>query len=188
MILFDIFIAFLKIGFLGFGGGYAMMTMMLDEAMKLGLTIHQFADLNALDVLVPGPIAVNAATYVGYITGSFPGAIIATVAVCIPSFIFISIFHYFSKAIKTNKKIQYFMESIKPSAVGLIASTAFILAIGVLFNVESVQELFQVGFVSASLFACVVFVVCAIAHIKYQVNPILLTILSGVIGYFVYYL
>ena len=66
-----IFFTFLKIGFLGFGGGYAMLSLIFEEASKFGMTADQFADLNALDVLIPGPIAVNSATYVGQLYGGF---------------------------------------------------------------------------------------------------------------------
>ncbi|WP_443081339.1 chromate transporter, partial [Vagococcus sp.] len=55
--LIKLFITFLKIGFLGFGGGYAMLSLIFEEMLSFGMTIEQYADLNALDVLIPGPIA-----------------------------------------------------------------------------------------------------------------------------------
>lgn len=188
MNLLSIFLAFLKVGFLGFGGGYAMLTMILDEALHLGLTIQQFADLNALDMLVPGPIAINAATYVGYLTGGFAGASLATIAVAIPSFVFVSLFHYFEAFIKNNKQMQYFMVTIKSSAVGLIASAAFVLALGIIFQVTSVRELIDSQFSHTSIFSLMVFISCAVAHIKFKLNPIFLTLLAGVIGYVFYYI
>ncbi|MDF9823722.1 chromate transporter [Breznakia sp. PF5-3] len=188
MILVSIFLAFLKIGFLGFGGGYAMLTMILDESLNLGLSLSQFADLNALDMLIPGPIAINAATYVGYLSGDITGAMLATIAVCIPSFVLVSLFHYFSKYIQKNKKIQYFMESIKPSAVGLIASAAFTLALGVIFDVQSINELLNTTISTTIIFPAIVFIACAIANIKFDINPIFLTLFAGVIGYFIYYI
>ena len=63
--LWLVFFTFFKIGLLGFGGGYAMMSMIMTEGQKLGISLAQLADLNALDMVVPGPIAINAATYVG---------------------------------------------------------------------------------------------------------------------------
>ncbi|MDQ0359280.1 chromate transporter [Breznakia pachnodae] len=187
MILLDIFIAFFKIGILGFGGGYAMLTMILDESLKLGLTLHQFADLNALDMLIPGPVAINAATYVGYIVSGVAGATIATVAVCIPSFILVSLYHFVENKLKNNEKMQYFLMSVKSSAVGLIASAAFILALGVFFNISSLREIAELTFNSAAVFSIITFLVCAIAHIKFKINPIFLTVLAGVVGYAMYY-
>ena len=66
-----LFYTFFKIGLFGFGGGYAMMSMIMVECEKLSITLAQFADLNALDMIVPGPIAINAATYVGYLHSGF---------------------------------------------------------------------------------------------------------------------
>ncbi|MFZ2353496.1 chromate transporter [Paucilactobacillus nenjiangensis] len=63
--IIKIFLVFLKIGFLGFGGGYAMLSLIYHESSKFGMTMAQFADMNALDGIIPGPIAINSATYVG---------------------------------------------------------------------------------------------------------------------------
>jgi len=185
--IFDLFIAFFKIGILGFGGGYAMLTMILDESLTLGLTLHQFADLNALDMLIPGPVAINAATYVGYLVNGILGATIATVAVCIPSFILVSLYHFVEKKLKDNENMQYFLSSVKSSAVGLIASAAFVLALGVFFDISSIQELSTFTFDFTMLFPIATFCICALAHIKFHINPILLTILAGVVGYILYY-
>lgn len=187
MILFDILWAFLKIGFLGFGGGYAMLSMVLDESIKLGLTIHQFADLNAIDMLIPGPIAINAATYVGYIAGSFAGATIATAAVCVPSFVLVPLFIQFKSTFANNPKVNYFLDMVKPAAVGLVGSAAFLLFLGVVFDEHSLSELFGNPH-APDIFALVVVVVTAFVHIKWKVNPILLTLIAGIVGFGMYYI
>ena len=187
MIMVAIFISFFKIGILGFGGGYAMLTMILDESLSLGLTIHQFADLNALDMLVPGPVAINAATYVGYISAGLMGASVATIAVSLPSFILVSLYHFVENKLKNNEKMQYFLMSMKSSAVGLIASAVFILALGVFFNIASISEIGDITFTATSTFSIIIFILCAFVHIKYKTNPILLTLIAGVVGYMMYY-
>jgi chromate transport protein ChrA len=58
-----LFYVFFKIGIVGFGGGYAMLSMIMTESQQFGVTLEQLADLNALDMVVPGPLAINAATY-----------------------------------------------------------------------------------------------------------------------------
>ena len=78
-IAITLFLMFLKIGFTSFGGGYGMMSMILDEGIaRVGLTTAEFADMAALDLLCSGPVAVNAATYIGYIKGGWLGALLAT--------------------------------------------------------------------------------------------------------------
>ncbi len=83
--------SFFKIGIAGFGGGYAMLSMIVRESEKFNVTLQQFADLNALDMIVPGPIAINAATYVGYLDAGFWGALAATLGVVLPSFILVTL-------------------------------------------------------------------------------------------------
>ena len=74
-----LFLLFLKVGITCFGGGYGMMSMILDEgAKKVGLTAEEFADMNALDLISSGPIALNSSTFVGYIKGGVPGSVFAT--------------------------------------------------------------------------------------------------------------
>lgn len=85
--IITLILAFLKIGFLGFGGGYAMLSLIYAESAHLGLSAAQFADLNALDGLIPGPIAINSATYIGQLTAGFSGALAATLTVCVPSLV-----------------------------------------------------------------------------------------------------
>lgn len=83
-----LFFMFLKIGFLSFGGGYPMMAFIYEEGQRLvGLTSGEFADMLALELLSSGPVAINGATYVGYIKGGMIGSILSTIGVCIPSFI-----------------------------------------------------------------------------------------------------
>ena len=73
-----LFFTFFKIGVVGFGGGYAMLSMIMVESMKYSITLDQLADLNALDMIIPGPIAINAATYVGYLHAGLVGSIADT--------------------------------------------------------------------------------------------------------------
>lgn len=95
MILWQLFVSYLKIGFFGFGGGYAMLSLIQNEiVVRHGwLTGSEFADIVAISQITPGPIAINSATYVGYTIGSQMGSVgfgvlgslIATVAVSLPS-------------------------------------------------------------------------------------------------------
>ena len=96
MIFWELFVSYLKIGFFGFGGGYAMLSLIQNEVVMLqhaGLTNAEFADIVAVSQMTPGPIAINSATYVGYTVGmqsgsvwyGILGSVIATFSVCLPS-------------------------------------------------------------------------------------------------------
>ncbi|MFY9381193.1 MAG: chromate transporter [Eubacteriales bacterium] len=179
----ELFYSFFKIGVMGFGGGYAMMSMIIAESEKYAITAAQFADLNALDMIVPGPIAINSATYVGYLYAGIPGAITATVGVSLPSLIIVTLVMRFIARYRENKIMEGFLSGVKPAAVGLIAAAALTIAAGVLVKEGAAWSGFftnPLGTISVFLFA--VFVITAVLNIKFNVNPILLTLIAGVIG------
>ncbi|MCL2539618.1 MAG: chromate transporter [Oscillospiraceae bacterium] len=183
--LIDLFFSFFKIGAIGFGGGYSMLSLIFGESSKLGITPQQFADLNALDMIVPGPIAINAATYVGYLNHGFFGSLFATLGVMMPSFIIVTLVLHFIIRFRENRFLSGFLRGIKPAAVGLVAAAAITIASEVLLRLGAVREdIFVNPFEAFSLFLVGVFAVTAVANIKFKVNPILLTVLAGVAGAF----
>ena len=78
MILLELFISYLKIGFFGFGGGYAMLSLIQNEVVvRHGwITAAQFTDIVAVSQITPGPIAINSATYIGYTVAGFWGSVV----------------------------------------------------------------------------------------------------------------
>lgn len=187
--LWTLFLTFLKIGFLGFGGGYAMLSLIYEESVTLGLTIEQFADLNALDVLVPGPIAINSATYVGYISQGFLGSLLATIGVSIPSFILVAIFLKSENLLRNNPYLASLLTTVKSASVGLIASVALTLGISSIFPEGiSLRGGLMNSLSKMDVFSAVVIFVVGFAHIKYKVSPILLTFLAGLAGLILYYI
>lgn len=179
----ELFYSFFKIGVMGFGGGYAMMSMIIAESEKYSITAAQFADLNALDMIVPGPIAINSATYVGYLYAGIPGAVAATIGVSLPSIIIITLVMRFIARYRENKIMKGFLSGVKPAAVGLIAAAAQTIAAGVLLNEGAEWSgFFADPLGTASVFLFAIFVITAVLNIKFKVNPILLTFAAGVIG------
>ena len=89
MIYLQLFLVYLKIGLLGFGGGYAMLSMIQFEVVeKHGwMTLSEFADVVALSQMTPGPISINCATYVGYQVGGIIGSLLASMAIVMPSLV-----------------------------------------------------------------------------------------------------
>ena len=183
--LLVIFYTFFKVGLLGFGGGYAMMSMIIAEGERLSVSAAQMADLSALDLIVPGPIAVNSATYVGYLSGGFWGSLIATIGVTLPSFFIVALVMYFIVKFRKSTVLNGILTGIKPAAVGLIGAAAMVIAEDVLLKEGmNISTIFSNPFGTISLLMLATFIVTAVLVIKFKVNPILLTVIAGVIGAF----
>jgi len=180
-----LFYTFLKLGFISFGGGYAMLSLIMTESYKFGITTVQFADLNALDMVVPGAIAINASTYVGYLAEGFPGAVAATIGVSVPSFVLAVLVMRFFAHFKDSVWLNDTMSGIKPAAVGLIAAAAATIAGGVLtLPDQSVGNFFTNPLGTFSLVCVAIFALTAVINIRFKVSPILLTVLAGIAGAF----
>lgn len=178
-----LFWAFLKIGVAGFGGGYAMLSMIVQESEKFNVTLEQFADLNALDMIVPGPIAINAATYVGYLDSGILGALAATLGVILPSFIIVTLVMHFIKRYRESSLVSGILMGVKPTAVGLIAAAATTIAAAVaLLPGTTLTSFLASPQTSVLWFPLAVFATVAFVNIRFKVNPILLTLIAGVIG------
>jgi chromate transporter len=172
MALVTLFLLFFRIGLFSFGGGYAMLPLIYQGVRDLGLMgPEEFARLVALSQVTPGPIAVNAATYVGYQYAGAPGAIVATIGVVLPSLILVLIVTHFVLRFRESQTLAGIMEGIRPVTVGLLFSAAVYLgqastAMGT--NIHPVVVLF--------------FLIAAVAYGKFKVHPITLTILAGIAG------
>lgn len=171
MIYLQLFLVFAKIGLFGFGGGIAMLPMIYQGAQKFGLmSADEFSNLVAISQVTPGPIAVNAATYVGYNCAGIPGALAATLGVALPSFLLVVLVMIFIKKFKESRMIQGSFTGIRPVTVGLIGSA-------VVFMGQSVLQ-------SISIVPVVIVIVAAILAGKFKVSPIAIVIGAGVIGAF----
>jgi chromate transporter len=129
MILIDLFLVFVKIGFIGFGGGYAILAMIQRELTGPGwISAQEFADIAAISQMTPGPIAVNAATYVGYRMAGFWGSLLATAGVTLPSFFLVIIVAHFILRFKESRVVESCIRGIRPVTIALIASAAIFFA------------------------------------------------------------
>lgn len=187
---------FFKIGFVSIGGGYAMTSIIYSIAQEtVGLTNAEYSELIAVDFMVPGPIAINAATYIGYITGLKNGSMLngvlaslfATISVALPSYIIVLTVLYFLEKFKKSTILQKFLRGIKAAAVGLIFVTTFLLMQGNLFK----EGIDLVSFFKDPLsfifpISIGIFVAASISLIKFKINPILITFFSGIAGAVLY--
>ena len=177
MIYLQLFISYLKIGFFGFGGGYAMLSLIQNEIVEQRgwITVSQFADIVAVSQMTSGPIAINSATYIGYTIGGFWGSVVATVAVCLPALtVMLALTKFFLK-LKDNRYVHGVITGMRPVVVGMIAAAALLL----IFPEQRADSSF-IDHWSWLLFGLTLYV----SHKK--VNPILLIALSALAGILIY--
>lgn len=125
----DLFLTFFKIGLFTFGGGYAMIPLIQREVCtnKKWLKEQELTDIVAIAESTPGPIAVNAATFVGFRTGGLTGACIATLGVVLPSFLTISLISFALNAFQDNKAVQYAFMGIRAAVLALILKALWMM-------------------------------------------------------------
>lgn len=154
--LMDIFLIFLKIGAFTFGGGYAMIALLEDEFVdkRSWLNESEFLDMTAIAESTPGPVAINAATYLGYKLAGFKGALAASLAVCIPSFAIIYVISFFYEKFQQITWVASAFKGIQACVVYLILSAGLRMFIEMKKNVFNVSifAVISVSFIFVSLF------------------------------------
>lgn len=125
-----LFAVMLKTGLFTFGGGYAMISLMQREFVEKSgwLEAEEFVDLVAIAESTPGPIAINCATFIGYKTGKILGAAVATLAMCIPSFVIIFLISLFFDAFLQNRYVAAAFEGVRICVLFLIVSAGIKMA------------------------------------------------------------
>ncbi len=124
MIYLDLFWGFLRVGCYAFGGAYGAITLIRDVVLSYGwITDEMLTDMIAVSESTPGPIMVNLATYIGSNQGGFLGAVIATTAVVLPSFVIILLIMALLKHALKNKYVQAVLRGVKPCMIGIILAT-----------------------------------------------------------------
>lgn len=182
MIYLQLFYTFFKIGLFGFGGGYAMLSMIQGEVVTHygWLSSQEFTDIVAISQMTPGPIGINAATYVGFTsTGSVWGSVIATFAVVLPSFILMLTISKFFLKYQKHPVVESIFGGLRPAVVGLLASAALVL-----MNVENFGSPTQNTY--SFVVSVIIFLVAFIGTRKYKANPILMIIVCGIAGLLLY--
>lgn len=173
MIYLQLFISYFKIGIFGFGGGYAMISLIQNEIVvqKGWLTTEQLSDIIAISQMTPGPIAINCATYVGYlVTENIWGSLIATIATCIPPLTIMILVSYFYIKVRKNRYMVNVLNWIKPMMAGMMGAAALMF-----INRETF-----IDWVSVTIFAG-----CFFATWK-KINPIIIIATAAVIGIIAY--
>lgn len=175
--LLALFISYLKIGFFGFGGGYAMLSLIHSEVVVRNgwITNGEFTDIVAISQMTPGPIAINSATYIGYEVAGIFGSVVATVAVCLPAMTLMMLITHFFLRLEHNRYVRGVVMGMRPVVVGMIASAALLL----ILPHDTEGQSFIDGW-SWAIFAI------ALLLSARKLNPILLIVASGVAGVLIY--
>jgi len=172
MVYLQLFIAFLQIGALSFGGGYAAMPLIQSQVIdRYGwMNMTDFSNLVAIAEMTPGPIAVNAATFVGNQVGGFLGAIIATIGVILPSCIIILVLAMIYNKYKQLNVVKGTLASLRPAVISFIFVAGLSIFISVIINSTT-------GNVNIRMI--VYFVIATIMIRTKRINPIMVMLGCG---------
>lgn len=189
MIYFQLIWSYLKIGLFGFGGGYAMLSLIGQEIVSPGwITEQMFTDIVAISQMTPGPIGINSATYIGYVApGSVNpafdtpvwgvlGSLLCTLVVVLPSFVLVAKTSRFITRHHESGVIKGIFMGLRPVVVGLIASAALLLMNGENFGTETTDLIKSIS-ICAATFCMVRFT---------NLHPIFIIILAGIAGLILY--
>ena len=177
-ILLQLFLTFFKIGAVSFGGGYAMIPLITEEAIAFGLTKEQVMNFIAVAESTPGPIAINMATFIGSSQAGFLGSLLATLGVVLPSFIIILLIAALIGGLLKFAGVNAFIKGIRPVVVGLIIATGITMILSVILSLETIS-----AGISLNWKALVIFSVLAIIFYLYKrfkkktISPILLILI-----------
>ena len=182
MIWLELCLVYLKIGILGFGGGYAMLSLIqADVVDRYGwISLQEFTDIVAISQMTPGPIGINSATYIGYtaihnagysMLVSILGSCLTTFSVCLPSFLLVLLISYAFAKFRHNKYVESAFLGLRPATVGLIAAAALLL-----MNEEN--------FIDYKSY--LIFAIAFGLTWKFKIHPILMIVLAGVAGLLLY--
>ncbi len=187
MIYLQLIWSYLKIGLFGFGGGYAMLSLIQSEVVLPGwITEQTFTDIVAISQMTPGPIGINSATYIGYAAPQLAGfngifwgvlgSLLCTIVVVIPPFILSRYATHLIFRHKDSVLVKSVFAGLRPVIIGLIGSAALLLMNSANFG-ESTEQVSKSICICAATFLLVYFT---------KVHPILYLILAGIAGLILY--
>lgn len=177
MTLLHLFLAFLRVGLFSVGGGYAAMPLIQNQTVNVYGWISEsaFTDLVAIAEMTPGPIALNAATFVGMRASGFPGALVATFGCVLPSLVIVTVLAKLYLRFKSGKTIDRVLSCLRPTVVALIA-TAFLTVLNTAVFGGLSASLTNINWLSVLLFGC-----AFTSIVKFKVNPVLAMLSCGAI-------
>jgi len=187
MILLELFWSFFQIGCFSIGGGYAAMPLIQEQVIDIHpwLTMTQFADIMTISEMTPGPIAINAATFVGIQVAGIPGAIVATLGCVVPSCIIVMALAYVYYRFRGLNMVQGILAGLRPAVVAMIASAGISLLILALYGQRTLPQeiLASMDWIALGIFGLGFFVLR-----KWKVNPLYVMAGAGLLGLVLYWI
>ena len=188
MIYLTLFLTFLEIGAVSFGGGYAMISVMRDKALLHGwMTESELLNIIAVAESTPGPIAVNMATFVGAAEGGVLGALCATLGVVLPSFLIILLIAAVLPGFLKNGGVRAALQGIRPCTVGLILATGVTMLLSILFGITTFGS--GASFDARGILILLIVIAFAFFFTKLRTkkpSPILIILISAGMGMLLY--
>ena len=186
MIYLSLFWEFFKTGLFSVGGGMATLPFLYKMAETKGwFTAAQLADMVAVSESTPGPIGVNMATYVGFLTGGIPGSLIATLGLVTPSVIVILLIARVLEKFRSNKTVDAAFYGLRPSSVGLIAAAGLLVVKIAPFCFDKYAETgrpLDALNIKAILLAAVLLVLTRCVKPLKKLHPVFFILVSAVVG------
>lgn len=188
MIYLQLFLTFLQIGAVSFGGGYGMISLIREKVLAFGwLTEEELLNMIAVSESTPGPIAVNMATFIGSAQGGILGSFLATLGVVLPSFLIILLIASIIRNFLKYKGVQGFLSGVRPCIVALIIATAITMLLSTLFGFSTVKNGFSPDYKAMIIFAIIVAIALIFKKIKKKKpSPIIMIVISAGLGMILY--
>ncbi len=187
-ILLDLFLTFLKIGAVSFGGGYGMIPLLTDEVLAHGW-MTEMAVMNFIAVAesTPGPVAINMATFIGATKGGILGALLATLGVVLPAFTIILLVASIVKGLLKFAGVNAFLDGVRPVVVGLITATGLTMLLTVVIGVTQIGNPVSFDYKALIIFAVVTATSLIYKRLtKKRISAIILILVSACLGMLLY--
>lgn len=185
MVYLELLWSFFQIGLFSFGGGYAALPLIQTQVVDLHgwLNMTEFVDIITISQMTPGPIAINASTFVGMRIAGVGGAVVATLGCVLPSCIIVLILAYLYYKYRGLSMIQGALSGLRPAVVSLIASSGMGIMILALWGGDTLWSFAvdKIDWVAVGIFAVALFVLR-----KFKLNPIYVMLGAGVLGLCIY--
>ena len=188
MKLLLLYYLFAKISLFTFGGGYAMIPLFQDELVTKGhfLNEAEFANMVALAQVTPGPVGLNAATYIGYSQAGFLGSLMATLGLATPSFLLTMLAAIFLSKAKESALLKNMLLGIRPAVVGLIAAAVIFFANTSVFSAPLNSLWTQGRHFGLCWQGVFIFTLTILLQTKFKANMFALLLLSAFLGWMLF--
>lgn len=186
MIYLQLFFSFFQIGLFSVGGGYASLPIIQDIIVEnhAWITASQFSDVLTISQMTPGPIAINAATFVGIQIAGLPGAVVAVLGFVLPSLLIVMTLVLVYYKFKNLSIVDNIFDYLQPAVVALIISAALSIIVTAFYGTEG----FALGIQSIDFIAVAIFAVALFVLRKFKMQPIVVMLASALIGIVAYQL